>query len=288
MMVHLRPKRIAIGFGYHGCHGIIDILHRLYGCEKLDLDSDEIGEGDVIHVETPLNPTGEARDLAHYAAKAKKVGAYLTVDATFAPPPLLAPFDFGADIVMHSGTKYFGGHSDMLCGVLAVNPAREGWFEALKHDRLLLGSVMGSFEGWLGLRSLRTLELRVKRQSETATRLVKWLNDSKANLIAVDRVTHSSLQPEASQEGSWLQTQMPNGHGAVFGLYLKTDKAARVFPSKLALFHHCTSLGGVESTLEWRRMTDPNVDSTLLRVSIGLETFEDLQADIQQALEAVA
>lgn len=288
MMVYLRPKRIAIGEGYHGCHGIINILHRLYGCEKLDLDSDEIREGDVIHVETPLNPTGEARDLAHYAAKAKAAGAYLTVDATFAPPPLLAPFDFGADIVMHSGTKYFGGHSDMLCGILAVNPVREGWWAGLKKDRLLLGSVMGSFEGWLGLRSMRTLEIRVKRQSETATRLVKWLAESKANLVAVEQVFHSSLQPEASQEGSWLQKQMPNGHGPVFALTLKSEQAAKLFPSKLALFHHCTSLGGVESTIEWRRMTDPNVDTRLLRVSIGLESFEDLQADIQQALEAVA
>lgn len=288
MMVHIRPKRIAIGGGYHGCHGIIDILNRLYGCEKVDLDSDEIQAGDVIHVETPLNPTGEARDLAHYSAKAKKVGAYLTVDATFAPPPLLKPFDFGADIIMHSGTKYFGGHSDMLCGVLTVNPEREGWWAALKKDRLLLGAVMGSFEGWLGLRSLRTLEIRVQRQSENATKLVKWLNDSKANLPAVARVSHASLQPAASQEGSWLQQQMPNGYGAVFGLYLKSDKAAKAFPSKLELFHHCTSLGSTESTIEWRRMTDPTVDTTLLRVSVGIETFEDLKADIEQALAAVA
>jgi cystathionine beta-lyase/cystathionine gamma-synthase len=282
MMVHLKPKRIAIGAGYHGCHGIIDILNRLYGCEKLDLDSDEIREGDVIHVETPLNPTGEARNLAHYAAKAKKAGAYLTVDATFAPPPLLAPFELGADIVMHSGTKYFGGHSDMLCGVLAVAPSRAEWWAPLKKDRLLLGAVMGNFEGWLGLRSLRTLEIRVKRQSETATRLVKWLNDSKANLPAVERLSHASLQEDA-----WVREQMPNGFGPVFGLVLKNDRAARAFPSKLALFHHCTSLGGVESTIEWRRMTDPNVDTRLLRVSIGLESFEDLQADIQQALDAV-
>ncbi|ROT35578.1 PLP-dependent transferase [Sodiomyces alkalinus F11] len=311
MLVRLNPRRIAIGDGYHGCHGVAAIMARLTGLEILTLDEADLAKlqrGDVLHVETPLNPTGEARDLAHYASVARAKGAFLTVDATFAPPPLQDPFELGADVVMHSGTKYFGGHSDMLCGVLAVAPARAAereengnplagilGIEKLREDRLLLGGVMGSLEGWLGLRSLRTLELRVRRQAETATRLVAWLagasarkNGSSVVAAVVDRVSHASLQEGAADESSWLRRQMPGGFGPVFALYMRTRDQARRLPSKLALFHHATSLGGVESLVEWRRMTDPRCDECLIRVSIGVEAWEDLRDDLLQGFEALA
>ncbi|KAM0483103.1 hypothetical protein ACHAPX_002548 [Trichoderma viride] len=294
LMTHLNPKKVAIGDGYHGCHGVLKIFGRLTGLKKLPLDCDlsELGPGDVIHVETPLNPTGEARDLKYYADRAHSVGAYLTVDATFAPPPLLDPFAWGADIVMHSGTKYIGGHSDLLCGVLAVNPKHKTWVSDLLADRLVMGSVMGSLEGWLGMRSLRTLELRVNRQSTTAAALVAWLSEQAkdSNTAAgktVARIQHASLQPEASQEGSWLRQQMPNGYGPVFAITLKNKEMARRFPSQLGLFQHATSLGGVESLIEWRAMTDPNVDQSLLRLSVGVESVEDLKADLQHGFEAL-
>ncbi|TQV96783.1 cystathionine beta-lyase [Cordyceps javanica] len=297
MLVRINPKRIAIGDGYHGCHGIIDIQSRLTGLQKLPLDCDpsELQPGDIIHVETPLNPTGEARDLQHYADKAHAAGAYLTVDATFAPPPLQDPFAHGADIVMHSGTKYFGGHSDMLCGVLALSPRlpADDWFPAMLYERAILGCVLGSMEGWLGLRSLRTLELRVLRQSRTATGLVAWLaaqgRDPTSPVGAVvDRVTHASLQPEAADETSWLRRQMPGGYGPVFSIAMKSEAAARRLPSKLRLFHHATSLGGVESLIEWRAMTDKTVARNLLRVSVGVESEEDLRADLEQAFAKLA
>ncbi|ODA78797.1 hypothetical protein RJ55_06181 [Drechmeria coniospora] len=293
MLVRINPRRIAIGDGYHGCHGVIDLLSRLTGLERLPLDCDEsaLRAGDVVHVETPLNPTGEARNLQHYADKARRVGAYLTVDATFAPPPLLEPFAWGADVVMHSGTKYFGGHSDMLCGVLALRPGLD-WMADLVADRLVLGSVMGSLEGWLGMRSLRTLELRVTRQSATASALVAWLaremqDRSSAVGSLVDRVQHASLQAEASSEGSWLRRQMPAGYGAVFAVWMRDQKAAMTLPSRLRLFHHATSLGGVESLIEWRAMSDPAVDRRLLRLSIGVESLEDLTEDLRQGLESL-
>ncbi|KAF4124035.1 Cystathionine beta-lyase/cystathionine gamma-synthase [Geosmithia morbida] len=293
MLVQLNPRRIAIGDGYHGCHGVIDVLSRLSGLEKLPLDCDpsELQAGDVIHVETPLNPTGEARNLDHYARVARERGAYLTVDATFAPPPLQQPFGHGADMVMHSGTKYLGGHSDMLYGVVAVRPGAPGWERGLAADRLVLGSVMGSFEGWLGLRSLRTLELRVRRQSETAAALVAWLaaeaggDQGGAVASAVRRIQHASLQPEAADDRGWLRRQMPHGFGPVFSVYLKDPDTAKRLPSKLRLFQHATSLGGVESLIEWRAMTDPHVDKTLLRVSIGVESFEDLRDDLKRGFE---
>jgi len=297
MVVFLNPKRIAIGGGYHGCHGVIGIIRKLNGLQQLELESDAditlLQTGDIIHVETPLNPSGEARDLTYYRRLADERGCYLTVDATFAPPPLLEPFQFGADMVMHSGTKYFGGHSDMLAGVLAVRPDRSTeWLAGLKEERLYIGGVMGSLEGWLGVRSLRTLELRVTRQSWNAQHLVDWLAAelrSGTGVVAelVDRVQHASLQPEAVVADSWLRKQMPNGYGPVFAVWMKEETMAKRLPSKLHLFHHATSLGGVESLIEWRAMSDQKCDKRLLRVSIGVEGWEDLKDDLIQGFNAL-
>ncbi|GAP85903.1 putative cystathionine beta-lyase [Rosellinia necatrix] len=297
MVVFLNPKRIAIGGGYHGCHGVIRLLSKLSGLKQLDLDcaDEELGPGDLIHVETPLNPTGEVRDLEFYAAKARRTGALLSVDATFAPPPLLDPFAFGVDVAMHSGTKYFGGHSDLLCGVLAVAPRHaDTWIPGLLGERVFLGSVMGSLEGWLGIRSLRTLELRVRRQSADAEALVSWLaaeaaREGSVAHGAIAEIRHASLQTGPGGEAlGWLRKQMPNGFGPVFALYMRHEADAKRLPSKLALFHHATSLGGVESLIEWRSMTDANVDKRLLRLSIGIEGWEDLRDDLVQGFEALA
>jgi cystathionine gamma-synthase len=295
---------IAISDGYHGCHGVIALLTRLYGLRVVPLedvaawDAAGLGKGDVVHVETPLNPTGEAVHLARYRALASERGAVLSVDATFAPPPLADPFALGVDVVMHSGTKYFGGHSDLLCGVLATRD-RE-LYAGLFEDRIYLGGVMGGLEGWLGVRSLRTLEVRVRTQSEGATKLVAWI-DAATNGTAVQghvtptedevqvltrgiaRIQHASLQKE-----EWVLEQMPGGFGPVFALTMKSKELARRLPSKLHLFHHATSLGGVESLIEWRRMSDPGVDDRLLRVSVGLEGWVDLRRDLVQAIRAVA
>ncbi|WYZ42903.1 hypothetical protein EsH8_VI_000602 [Colletotrichum jinshuiense] len=299
MLVYLNPKRVAIGGGYHGCHGVIRVLAKLNGLKQLELDEaslDQLEAGDVLHVETPLNPTGEARNLAYFADKARAKGAYLTVDATFAPPPLQNPLDLGADIVMHSGTKYFGGHSDMLCGVLAVHPKHaDKWIPELHLERCFIGSVMGSMEGWLGVRSMRTLELRVQRQSQSATSLVRWLDDEirrdPAGVVGsvVAKVQHASLQKEDLEQGDqWLKKQMPGGFGPVFALLLKDAADAKRLPSKMALFHHATSLGGVESLIEWRAMSDSTCDKRLLRVSIGVEGWEDLRDDLVQGFEQLA
>ncbi|KAI2473527.1 PLP-dependent transferase [Annulohypoxylon bovei var. microspora] len=293
LLVFLNPKRIAIGDGYHGCHGVIALLSKLTGLTTVPLSADfetELRPGDVVHVETPLNPTGEASDLKAFAERAHKAGCWLSVDATFAPPPLQDPLALGADVVMHSGTKYFGGHSDMLAGVLAVHPRHADWIGKLRMERLVLGSVMGSFEGWLGVRSLRTLEVRVRKQSADAELLVAWLASQVADGKVQDlvkEVRHASLQAEDLREGGWLRTQMPNGFGPVFAVYMRDEEAARRLPSKLELFHHATSLGGVESLVEWRAMTDATVDRRLLRFSIGLEGFEDLRNDLAKGFEAL-
>lgn len=250
---------------------------------------DQLQPGDIVHLETPLNPE-EARDVRHYAEIAHEADAFLTVDATFAPPPLQDPFAQGADIIMHSGTKYIGGHSDMLCGVLAVHPQKhQDWHGKLHAGRLVLGSVPGSFEDWVGIRSLRTLELRVTGQSQTATELVSWLArelETPSSVVAatVESAQHASLQPEAAVEGSWLRKQMPGGYGPVFAILMKSEALAKRVPSRLQLFHHATSLGGVESMIEWRAILDTTVSKKLLRVSIGVEGLEDLKADLNKRL----
>lgn len=302
LLVNVVPKVIAISDGYHGCHGVIGLHKKMHGVKLVDLHADDsawdeagLGRGDIVHLETPLNPTGEAFSIAKYAERAHTRGAILSVDATFGPPGLQDPFAWGADVVMHSGTKYIGGHSDMLCGILAIKRGQEGlkMAKTLRAERIFLGSVLGSLEGWLGVRSLRTLSLRVQRQSSNATHLVSWLTDAlngkgiavSAVQKVVRKVTHASLQTSNSE---WLSSQMPNGYGPVFAIYTQTSSQARNLPSLLRLFHHATSLGGVESLIEWRRMSDSGVDKTLLRVSVGVESWDDLRDDFVQAFEQLA
>lgn len=302
LLVSVVPKVVAISGGYHGCHGVLDLHRRMHGVRSVDLHADEkawdesgIGNGDLVHLETPLNPTGEAFSIKKYAERAHARGAFLSVDATFAPPGLQDPFLWGADFVMHSGTKYIGGHSDMLCGILATSATSEGLERAqgLRADRIFLGAVLGSLEGWLGVRSLRTMDLRVQRQSSNADKLVAWFNDAvngtgeESEVVnkVVSHVTHASLQ---TSDFSWLKEQMPNGFGPVFSIYMHDAQQARCLPSHLQLFHHATSLGGVESLIEWRRMSDAEVDERLLRVSIGIENWEDLKNDFLRAFKALA
>jgi cystathionine gamma-synthase len=161
-------------------------------------------------------------------------------------------------------------------------------------ERVFLGAVMGSLEGWLGVRSIRTFELRVMRQSETTTALVQWLASLQAGegdkeevaivQKAVSRVQHASLQKD---DMHWLKKQMPGGYNPVFAIWMAEEKYARCLPSKLNLFHHATSLGGVESLIEWRRMSDSKIDPRVLRVSIGVENVEDLKQDLLAAFKAV-
>ena len=204
-------------------------------------------------------------------------------------------------MVMHSSTKYFGGHSDMLGGVLGLNRDIDwpgGVAKAaveMKMQRLLLGGVPGSLEGWLTLRSLRTLNMRVRTASENARNLVAWLNGhitspdpassaSVAINAVIEKVSHASLQTD-----SWLETQMPNGASPpVFAIVFKKERLARHFPSKLRLFHHATSLGGVESLVEWRAMSDEHAQMELVRVSVGCEEWVDLRGDLERGLGELA
>jgi len=278
-LTHFNPKVLAIGHGYHGCHGIADLMTRNYGLKQIGLDDDfsQLNKGDVVHLETPVNPDGTNFDIKYFADKAHERGAYLMVDGTFAPPPLQDPFKFGADIVMHSATKFFGGHSDLLAGLLLTKS--KSVRDQLLQDRELLGTNISNLESYLLLRSIRTLELRVLKQSLSATKIVKYLVDNIDKFDDLVEVKHGSLQSD-----SYIKEQMPNGHASCFCILLKDEATAKAFPSKLKYFHHATSLGGVESLIEWRVMSDSSVSPKLLRISVGVENVEDLIDDLHQAL----
>lgn len=292
-LVFLQPKRIAIRGGYHGCHATIDVFKKTRGADValIDID-DEYKPGDICWLETPVNPYGDSRDIRYYADKIHKVGGKLLVDSTFAPPPLQYPFKFGADVVFHSGTKYFGGHSDLLAGVIIVQDKKD--WNTLHVDRTYLGSMMGSLESWLMLRSLKTLHLRVPRQSETATAIAQWLHQISVTPTGkqydgvpgglITKVWHSSLQGTDAR-GFDPKTQMEGGFNATFSFLTETIPQAEQLPHLLHYFVPATSLGGVESLIERRLHSDPGADPKLIRVSIGVEELEDLKSDLRQALQ---
>ncbi|KAI0675568.1 cystathionine gamma-synthase [Trametes maxima] len=289
-LVYFQPKRVAITDGYHGFHETLEVYKRTRGSDLtlIGLD-DEFQPGDLCWLETPLNPSGEARDIKYYADKAHAAGGSFIVDSTFAPPPLQFPFKWGADMIMHSGTKYFGGHSDLLCGVL-VAPTLEKWKE-LWHLRTFTGNMMGSLESWL---LLRTLHLRVPRQSESATELVQWLAKGAGGKAAdgipagmIDKVWHSSLQG-VDARGFDPKTQHEGGWNATFLISLTNEKNAALLPHSLQYFVPATSLGGVESLIELRIQSDAKADPRLIRISVGVEDVEDLKEDLRQAFKKIA
>lgn len=295
-MVFYQPRRVCITGGYHGVHASIQVFQR---CRNGDLKvvgiDDEFKEGDLCWLETPENPTGESKDIKYYAEKVHAVGGHLLVDSTFGPPPLQDPFKWGADCVMHSGTKYLGGHSDLLSGALVVKTSSE--WDRLQVDRTFLGSVMGSLESWLLLRSLRTLHLRVPRQSETATGLAQWLNSAAAKPAGesfdgipggiITKVWHSSLQKKDAR-GFEPKTQLEGGWNATFAILLANTKHASQVPYSLKNFTAATSLGGVETLIEQRLLSDRDADPRLIRISVGLEDLEDLKDDLRSAFRGLA
>ncbi|GAA5897784.1 hypothetical protein JCM8208_000261 [Rhodotorula glutinis] len=286
ILLHVRPDIIAITGGYGGCHEAIKIYRRTRGENEVKLiqldDEYPHGKKLLVWVETPLNPLGTSRSLDTYAKKAHAAGGILGVDSTFGPPPMQDPFKWGVDLAMHSGTKYLNGHSDLLAGTVSVRDKAD-WLK-LWNDRTFTGANIGSLDVWLLLRSLRTLDVRVKRQSKTATRLAQWLA-TQVGAGVVDKVYHTALQDDADDLlGPGKQMELGP---ACFSVVLKSKEMARRLPNQLKLFIHATSLGGVESLIEHRIISDPSENPCLVRLSIGLEDFDDLKNDWEQAMQAV-
>ncbi|KAG8824724.1 hypothetical protein FRC19_001191 [Serendipita sp. 401] len=292
VLVHLGPKRIALRDGYSGFHHIVGDYRRINpNLKVIDLD-DELCSGDLIWLETPLNPTGEVRDIVHYVRKAHAAGAKIAIDATLAPPPLQNPFKCGADVIVHSASKYIGGHSDVLAGVAVVR-SEEAWRD-LWNIRLNLGNNAGSLESWLLLRSLRTFSLRISKQSKNATQLATWLDQISKTPRGktfdgtpggtIRRVWHGSLQSKKKFDPT---VQHEGGFSATFGILMENAFYAQRLPESFKLITHATSLGGVETLIEHRIHSDEKDDARLLRISVGIEDIEDLKADFRLGLNAI-
>lgn len=235
----------------------------------------------LIWVETPSNPQLSISDIAAIAKIAHGVGAICAVDNTWPTPVLQQPLLLGADVVMHSTTKYFGGHSDVLGGCLIVKE-QGPLAEKLRKIQALTGGVPSPFECWLITRGIKTLSLRVKAQTQSAGQLAQFL----ATHPQIEQVNYPGL-PQHPQHPV-AKRQMLGGFGAMLSVQVKGDaQQALALTGKLQLFTTATSLGGVESFVEHRKSIEGPASPTpdnLLRLSIGLEHVDDLIADWQQAL----
>jgi len=196
------------------------------------------------------------------------------VDSTFATPVLQKPLELGADMVMHSCTKFLSGQSDVLAGVLIAKDRAVA--DELQSQRTITGSNLGNLENFLLLRSLRTLFIRVKRQSETAVALASFL-ESHPN---VTKVWHPSLESHPEHK---LCGQMK--HPPPILSFEIDEKDVERLLSKFKLISVATSLGGVHTTIDWRFKFDKTVEPNLLRLSVGLESKKDLIEDLKQALD---
>lgn len=245
----------------------------------------------LLWIESPGNPRMSITDIEACANLAHGRGALLGVDSTFATPVLTRPLELGADIVMHSATKYIGGHSDAMGGALVVrDPAL---LKELYFVQNATGAVMGPLESFLCSRGLKTLELRVREQCRTAQQLAEWL----ASHPRVAQVLYPGLPGHAGHE--LARRQMGGRFGAMISFEIRGDLAAgKRFAESTKLFSLAVSLGAVESLIEQpASMSHASYDAAdrakhgiadgLIRISVGLEAFEDLRDDLESAFGAI-
>ena len=242
------------------------------------------GKTALVWIETPSNPLWTITDIAAVADIAHAAGALLAIDSTVATPVFTRPLALGADIVMHSATKYLNGHSDVIAGALATARPSEHW-ERIQAVRTRHGAILGPFEAWLLLRGLRTLEVRVKTQSESAMQLARRLS----NHPQVANVLYPGL---SAHPGHAIAARQMSGFGAMLSIrVIGGEPAAIATAAKVELWKRATSLGGVESLIEHRASIegpDSPCPPDLLRLSVGLEDPDDLFADLDRALQASA
>jgi cystathionine gamma-synthase len=237
----------------------------------------------LVYIETPGNPLWSISDIAAIAEVAHAAGAMLAVDSTVATPVFTRPLRLGADIVMHSASKYLNGHSDVIAGAVATAKPGAAW-ERIKTMRTQLGAVLGPFEAWLLLRGLRTLDVRVKTQAGTAMLIASRL----ARHARVASVLYPGLSAHPGH--AIAARQMTGGFGAMLSIRVKGgERAAIATAAKVELWKRATSLGGVESLIEHRASIEgahSPCPPDLLRLSVGLEDPDDLMGDLDQALSS--
>jgi len=234
----------------------------------------------LIWVETPSNPQLKLSDIKAISKIARKNNALCVVDNTWLTPVFQNPLNFGADIVIHSTTKYFGGHSDVLGGAVVLNDKNIA--TKIKAIQQLNGAVPAPFDCWLIGRGIQTLHLRVSKQSENALKLASFLEKHPK----VTQVNYPGLK--SHPQHNLALKQQKNGFGAMLSVLIEgTKEKAFKISTKLKYFTTATSLGGVESLVEHRQSVegpDSLTPNNLLRISVGIEHIDDLIADWEQAL----
>jgi len=244
----------------------------------------------LIHLESPTNPTLRVVDLRKVAALAKQRNLITLIDSTFATPINTRPADYGIDLIMHSGTKYFGGHSDLICGIVA---GRRDLVERIRETRTTLGGTMDPHAAWLLLRGIKTLAVRVQRQNENALRIAQFL----AQHPKVRRVHYPFV--EGHPQRALAMEQMHGGGGVLSFEVDGTGEDARRFTESLHLFTLAPSLGGVDSLvcipvltshamISAEQRQKMGVTEQLIRLSVGIENADDLIADLEQGLAVVS
>lgn len=287
---------VAVDDIYGGAYRLFTAVYEQYGIRVIFVDTSDIAAVEaaitprtkLIWLESPTNPTLKISDIKAIAKLAKAYQCLLCVDNTFATPLLQQPLQLGADIVIHSATKYLGGHSDLIAGVLVAKDAMVG--AKLKFFQNACGAVLGPFDSWLVIRGIETLHLRMKHHCRTALKVAQFL----ATHPAIDTVYYPGLSTHPNHE--LALTQAKAGGGIIsFTLVHDTNEAAVNIASNTQLFKLAESLGGIKSLIAHpANMTHKSipadtrraagVQDSLLRLSIGLEEAEDLIADLSNVL----
>jgi cystathionine gamma-synthase len=283
--VPLGARVVAPSFAYHGVRELL-ADHRAAG--RLEVELVDVTDtpatlaacrgASLLWLESPSNPLLGIADIRTLAEEAHGSGGRVVVDSTFATPLLQRPLDLGADAVLHSATKYLGGHADLVMGAVVTRDAE--LLARLHHRRSIGGAVPGTMEAFLAARGLRTLAVRLDRAEANALVLAARL----AAHPAVERVHYPGL---ADDPGHELAARQMRGFGAMLSFVVRGDAAvAERVCAAARVISHATSLGGVESLMERRARWpgDAGVPPSLIRLSVGIEHVEDLWADLERAL----
>ena len=257
-----------------------------YAATPEDIEREITPSTKAVFIETPSNPMMRVTDITAVSAIARKRNALLIVDNTFLTPYFQKPFSLGADIVLHSGTKYLGGHNDTLAGMLVVKD--EGLAEKLKFIAKTTGGCLSPFDSFLIIRGIKTLAVRMERQQETAGKIAHWLLEQSA----VKKVYYPGLREHPDYEVSCRQA---SGFGGMISFSVNSGQTAKKILESVKIIKYAESLGGVESLITYPMLQTHadlpeseriarGIDDCLLRLSVGLEAVEDLIADLKQAI----
>ncbi|PJJ71019.1 cystathionine gamma-synthase [Diaminobutyricimonas aerilata] len=279
---------------YGGTHRLVNRVHVPWGVELETVDMSDVdavrrvirpGKTDVLWIETPSNPLMKITDIATLAAIGHEVGATVVVDNTFASPALQQPLSLGADAVVHSTTKYLGGHTDVVGGAVVTNDEELG--EQIAFLQFAVGAISGPLDAWLTTRGIKTLGVRMRQHSANAQVIAE-------RLAAHPAVRHVYYPGLVDHPGHEIAARQMSGFGGMLSLAIEGGaEAARRFVESTEVFQLAESLGGVESLIGYPsemthasvRGTELEVPADVVRLSVGIEHVDDLVADLEQALE---